>query len=97
MNTAGRGRGGGEGNGREGSERQLGELKYADGEMFVCAKAWRKERPGAQGRREAGERPQEPQWRTPRNPCPTETPPEWKVNSRARDAGLGGESRGTCL
>lgn len=33
----------------------------------------------------------------PRNPCPTETPPDWKVNSRARDAGLGGESRDTCL
>lgn len=62
MNTAGLGRGGGEGNGREGSERQLGELKYADGEMCVCVNAWRKERPGASasGRREPGERPQEP-------------------------------------
>ena len=30
------GRGGGEGNGREELERQLGELKYADGEMCEC-------------------------------------------------------------
>lgn len=37
VNTAGKGEGRrGEGNGREGLERQLGELKYADGEMCEC-------------------------------------------------------------
>lgn len=36
VNIVGRGRGGGEGNGREGLERQLGELKYVDGEMCEC-------------------------------------------------------------
>lgn len=36
VNTAGWGRGGREGNGRKGLERQLGELKYADGEMCKC-------------------------------------------------------------
>lgn len=35
-NTAGHGEGSGEENGKEGWERQLGELKYADGEMCEC-------------------------------------------------------------
>lgn len=31
------------------------------------------------------------------NPYPAETAPGWKANSRARHAGLGVESRCTCL
>lgn len=44
---------GGEGNGRQGLERQLGELKYADGEMCECLEKGKTRITGSEGAGEA--------------------------------------------
>ena len=98
MNTAGQGEGWRRG-------KWQGGIGKAAGGVRICR--WRdvrmpgrEERPGSQGLREAGERPQELPWRVWSEPQPAETRPGRAVNPRPQSrAGTQGWRREphTCL